>query len=208
MILVFLLLGLIIITSLVTCIILLSNIKIKITKLYIFYNSGKFKIEFMSKLGLYVYNKIKIYENVIENEKIKKLYQSGNFDIKKIKDNKEINRKVINALKESKFVIEGVSLKGYIGTENAAFTAYITAFINTIIPIIISKKINNYKEQKYNYQIDTVYINQNIVNLECNCIISIKIVHIINILYIYLRKGRVKKNERTSNRRTYAYSHE
>lgn len=207
MILVFLLLGFIIITALIVYILLLSSIKVKITKLHIFYNKKKLNITFVSKLGLYLFNKVKLFQITINNEKIKDLYKSGKIDVNKIKDNKEFNKLMLKLLKNIDFKIEELKLKGYVGTENAAVTPFIGGFINAVIPIIISNKINVYKKENYNYKMDTVYINQNIVNLDFNCIISIKIVHIINIL-INLKKGRVNKNERTSNRRTYAYSHE
>ena len=92
------------------------------------------------------------------------------------------------------------------GTQNAAFTAMIVSFINIITSILVS----NNKNKKINYflKIDPIYQNQNIVNLQFNCIISLKIVNIINIIYILKKKGRVDKNERTSNRRSYAYSYE
>lgn len=208
MILVFLLFGLFIIIALITYILLLSNIKIKVTKLHILKATNKFEIKFVSKLGLYLLNRIRLFELTIDDDKIKEQYRSGKMDLTKLKYNKQFNKDAIKLLKKIDFTIEELKIKGYIGTENASFTAFVTTFINTIIPILITNKINEYKKENYHYQIDTVYINQNIVNLEFNCIISIKIVHIINILYIYLKKGRVKKNERTSNRRAYAYSHE
>ena len=104
--------------------------------------------------------------------------------------------------------IEKLNIIGTLGLEDAAYTAYLVTFINTIISIIISKRMYHYSKRKYNYSIEPSYINQNVVNLELNCIISIKIVNIISIIFNTLKKGRVKKYERTSNRRTYAYSHE
>ncbi len=208
MILVFLLLGFIIIIAFIVYILLLSDIKVKITRLHIFKTNEKFEIEFISKLGIYLFNKIKLFQLTIDDDKIKNIYRSGKIDITKLKDNKELNKETIRIFKKIKFTIEYLKLNGYVGTTNAAFTALVITFMNTIIPMILSKRINKYEKEKYEYKIDTVYINQNIVNLEFNCIISIKIVHIINILYIYLKKGRVNKYERTSNRRAYAYSHE
>ena len=49
------------------------------------------------------------------------------------------------------------------------------------------------------------YKNEYYISLDS--IISIKIVHIINSMLIFVKKGR-DKNERTSNRRPYAYSYE
>lgn len=181
MILVFLLFGFIILIALIIYIFILSNIKVKITKLHIFYNKKRLDLSFVSKLGLYLFNKFKLFQIIIDDEKIKDLYKSGKIDVNKLKSNKELNKLMLNILKNIDFTVEELKLKGYIGTENAAVTPFISSFINAAIPIIISNKINVYKKENYNYKMDTVYINQNIVNLNFNCIISIKIVHIINI---------------------------
>lgn len=47
----------------------------------------------------------------------------------------------------------------------------------------------------------------NSINLSLNCIINVKMVHIIYVIYILLKKGMIK-NERTSNRGAYDYSYE
>ena len=66
--------------------------------------------------------------------------------------------------------------------------------------------IQNYKEQNIN--IYPVYNYQNLLNIEFSGIFEIKMIHIINIIYILNKKEGVKKNERTSNRRSYDYSYE
>lgn len=208
MILVFLLLVFIIIIALIFYILMLSNIKVKITKLHIFYNKKKLDITFVSKLGLYLFNKVKLLQITIDDDKIRDLYKSGKIDVNKLKNNKELNKLMLKLLKNIDFTVEELNLKGYIGTEDAAFTAIKAGIINIIISLVLMNKVKNYAKDKFSYGLETVYVNQNIVNLEFNCIISIKIVHIINIIYILSKKEGVKKNERTSNRRTYAYSHE
>lgn len=208
MVLVFLLFGFSILIALIFYILLLSNIKVKITKLHIFYNKKKLDITFVSKLSLYLFNKVRLFQITIDDDKIKDLYKSGKIDVNKLKNNKELNKLMLKSLKNIDFTVEELKLKGYIGTEDAAFTAITAGIINIIIPIILMNRVKKYAKDKFSYGLETVYVNQNIVNLEFNCIISVKIVHIINMIYILLKKGRVKKNERTSNRRTYAYSHE
>lgn len=209
MVLVFLLLGFLILINSIVLLILLSNIKLEVTKLHISNNeTEKINILFKSKIRLYLFGKIPIFKITIDNNKIRNLYKSGKIDINKLKGNKQLNKEALKLLKNMKIRIEKFKLKGYIGTENAAFTAFLVTFLNIIISIIINQKINQYKKEKYKYAVDSVYINQNIVNLEINCIISVKMVHIINVIYILFKKGRVNKNERTSNRRSYAYSNE
>ena len=205
MILVFLLFSLIIILLLLTFIFLISSVKIEISKLHISNLSNTLQISFFSKIGIYLFNKIKLIEIKIDDNKIKKLYKSGKISFRDIKNNKQIN---LENLKLIKINVERLKLIGNIGLENAAYTAYLTTIINSIIPVIMLNNAKNYKEENYIYEVKPLYISQNLVNLELNCIISIKIVNIINIILILLKKGSVRENERTSNRRSYAYSNE
>ena len=205
MILVFLLFSLIIILLLLTFIFLISSVKIEISKLHISNLSNTLQISFFSKIGIYLFNKIKLIEIKIDDNKIKKLYKSGKISFRDIKNNKQIN---LENLKLIKINVERLKLIGNIGLENAAYTAYLTTIINSIIPVIILNNAKNYKEENYIYEVKPLYISQNLVNLELNCIITIKIVNIINTIINILKKGRVSVNERTSNRRAYAYSNE
>ena len=203
MILVFLLIGFIIFNALVIFILLLSNIKLKIEKLQISNISGKFKIEFVSKIAIYIFNKIKIFEIKINNKKLKDSYKKGKWDIKEIR-----YRDTVGLIKNFEILLEGLNVDGYLGLEDAAYTAYSIALINSIISVFLTRKANFHNKEKYKYNITPVYANQNLVNLEINCIINIKIVNIISVIFRILKKGRVIKNERTSNRGPYAYSNE
>ncbi len=203
MILVFLLLGLILILALIILILAISNLKIKIEKLHISNTLGNFKVEFTSKFSIDVFNKFKVFEKLIDEEKIRNIFKNQKFDMKKIRYND-----TFKIIKSHEIYFESFCINGHLGLEDAAFTSYVYAFLSSIFPVIIPKKINSYNKKKYKYDIAPVYINQNIVNLKINCIISIKIVNIINIFFNSLKKGRVNNNEQPSNRRSYAYSHE
>ena len=205
MILVFLLFSLIIILLLLTFIFLISSVKIEISKLHISNLSNTLQISFFSKIGIYLFNKIKLIEIKIDDNKIKKLYKSGKISFRDIKNNKQIN---LENLKLIKINVERLKLIGNIGLENAAYTAYLTTIINSIIPVIMLNNAKNYKEENYIYEVKPLYISQNLVNLELNCIITIKIVNIINTIINILKKGRVSVNERTSNRGSYDYGYE
>lgn len=207
MVLVFLLFSILIILLFSIFLLILSDIKIKIENLHISNISGKFKILFISKICIYLFNKIKIFEIKIDDSKIRKLYKKGKLNFSKLRNSK-INIEVLKVPNKMGLQIEKLKMQGYIGTKDAAYTAYIVSFINAIIPIIISNKVYDYKKCKYKLDIVPVYINQNLVKLEFNCIFTIKIVNIINMILSLLKKGRVRDNERTSNRRTYAYGHE
>jgi hypothetical protein len=72
----------------------------------------------------------------------------------------------------------------------------------------LSNMIKEFQKQKHKYTITPVYADKNIIKINLNCIIKIKMIHIICVLYILMKKRRVEKHERTSNRRTYDYSYE
>ena len=92
--------------------------------------------------------------------------------------------------------------------ENADFH-FVIEFPKDNITILKEAKRFDTKYQNYIYNIKPIYNNKNLYKINLNCIIEIKMVHIINIIYMLLKKGR-KKNEcsTTSNRKPYAYSYE
>ena len=208
MVLVFLILGLLLLLGIVLYAVLLSNVKLNIIKLHIIKQSGPLTIEFKSKMVIDLFGKIPIFSILIDDEKMKQLYSRGKINIKKLKEHQPWNRDTLKMIKTYPATIEQLELHGYIGTEDAALTPFITAFLNSIIPLFLSHQKNPYQKRHYDYNVEAVYLNQNIVNLQLRCIISLKTVHIITIVYHFLKKERGNKYERTSNRRTYAYSHE
>ena len=155
-----------------------------------------------------ILNKIPILKFNLNNEKLV------------LKRNKRINKK---GLKEESFLknkikkeilkhfsdiqVNKLNLKIKIGTENAFFTSMIIPIVSSIISIILMKKITNVEKQKY--VVEPIYLNQNILEILISGIFEIKMIHIISIIYILKQKEEgVKKNERTSNRRSYDYGYE
>ena len=64
----------------------------------------------------------------------------------------------------------------------------IYAIICAVIPILISKKMNGL----YNNNLKFLNTNENYINVSLNCIFSVKMVNIINMLhYYYERKTEV-----------------
>lgn len=109
-------------------------------------------------------------------------------------------------MKKIKINIKKINLRINIGTENASLTALLVAIISSITGIVFRKSIIDSKKQSF--RIVPVYINKNLINIAVSGIFEIKMIHIINIMYVLNKKEGVKKNERTSNRRTYDYSYE
>ena len=95
-----------------------------------------------------------------------------------------------------------------IGTEDAVLTSFMVPILGMLISIFIKNNTTDYKKQ--NFIIQPIYCNKNVLNILFSGIFEFKMIHIINIIYILIRKEGVKKNERTttSNRRTYGHSYE
>ena len=145
---------------------------------------------------------IKIQKKFQMNEKIKKLEK----DIWNNKD--EIDFKFIDMVKDLRksIYIKKLDLEIQFGTEVAFLTAMLVAIFSSAISIGIS---NMYvKEDNIHYQVEPIYTSQNFVKIAISGIFQIKMVHIINIIYVLNKKGGMKNHERTSNRRSYDYSYE
>lgn len=133
----------------------------------------------------------------------KKLEQ---IDFNKVKQTIPINMETFKIIKNLKLKIESLKLEINIGIEDAIYTSYAVAIIASILSILLPHLVKKQDIEKVEYEINPIY-NTLLFNLKLNSIISLKIVHIIYVIYNLVKKGR-DKNERTSNRRPYAYSHE
>ena len=150
--------------------------------------------------------KVNLTKNKLEKLKIKEKIKK--IDLKVLKNKNDIDKNFLKAIKKVNISIKKINLRIELGTENASLTAFLVCLLSSIISILFSKKVTNYEKQKY--IINPIYNNQNIINMLISGIFEMKMIHIINIIYILNKnkKEGVKKNERTSNRRPYEYSYE
>ena len=204
MILVFVFLGIIIISLLVFFILVFSNVKIKIDDLDIY--NLKLNKNYKLFIQLYFLNKIKLLSIKIDNKRINKIKLNEKFkNMKNFNYNLNIDKtQIFRCLKIIRPKIEKLNLEIDIGTEEAYVTSYLVALTAGIISTVLPYFAENSKTIKY--LIVPLY-NKNILNINLTSIINLKIVHIIYIMYILVKKGS-NKNGRTSNRRAYANSYE
>ena len=194
------------ILSILIIIILTGTIKTKIFELDISSNNIK-NAKFNIQIGIYLFNKIKIFSLKIDEKKIKKLSNSKftlkfkNLDFKKIPKNMLTPNRIKEYLKILNINLEKINLNIEIDTENVLIVTFLIPVISSVIAIILSSTVKKYKEEKYYYSVKPLYRGKNQIKLYGNCIISLKMVHIMHIIYILFREGRKNKNERTSNRR-------
>lgn len=204
MILVFIFLAILILTSFAMLLLALSNIQIELKQLHISNTKGKLKLKVILNLSILLFNRFKLIKLSIDNKKIIKILKSGKVNFTNVNISKESKKIIKNFLKSDAVIIETLSIDGYFSTFNNVLSGIIFSISNALIPILISKKL----EGRYNNNISFLNQNQNIINISINCIISIKIVNIINTLYLLKKKGGSDKYGKSSNRRSYAYSNE
>ena len=144
----------------------------------------------------------KIQQSWKMNEKVKQLEKDilqnkDKFDMQMIKELKEFSKGIY---------VDDLELEIEVGTENAFLTSMLVAFFSSILAISFS--IMHVKKKNIVYEIEPVYRNENFIKIEISGIFQIKLIHIINTIYVFNKKGGRKNHERTSNRRSYDYSYE
>ena len=193
---------------LIIFLLILSTIKLNVEKLDISnyergFKKGKIIKEFRVFIELHLFDKIKIAKFKISNKFLEKLNVEN--DLKDLKKDVQLIKKIniFEIFKVLKIKLERLNLKVEIGTEDVMITVFLVTFISTAVGIIC----RNADQNKVKFNIMPLYQFGNAINFRLNCIINVKMVHIIYVIYILLKKGMIK-NERTSNRRSYDYSYE
>ncbi len=210
MILVFILLGILILILLLLSLILFSTLKIQIKDLQTANFPLKEKLQYEINISLYLFNHVKWLSISLNKAKIKKAIQKiplQKIDVKKIEQDFKLQD--ITVLKKLKINLSNFYLEADLGLESPISTAFIIALISSFISILLPHLTKEIKENQYKYTIQPIYQNKNLYKIRLNCIIELKMVHIINVIYILIKKGKSDENERTtSNRKSYGYSYE
>lgn len=210
MVLVFIFLSILIIISLIITILLCSTIRIQIKNLELGNDINSKLKQYKVKISIKFLNKIPIFWFNLNNKKMKKIYSNKRLekiDFDKIKNKVKLNKDFFIMLKEFKIKLRSLDLKIKLGTQDATFTSYIIAIIASIISIFLPYVIYYKDINKCKYKLVPLYNNKNEYNIILDSIIEIKIVHITYSMLNFIKKG-MRKYERTSNRRSYAYSNE
>ena len=211
MILVLFLFGLIILIGITAILIIASTLHIQIKNLSISNMQKKNNNKYAIIFSIYFANKIKYIWFNLNSKRAKKIYskvQLEKIDLKKFK--KVFKLSDLKELTKLHLKILDLNLDMNIGTKSPLVTSFLVVTISNAISLLLPHLVNNLKDNRYFYNIKPLYYNKELYKINLDCIIEIKMVHIINVIYyIFLKKGR-RKNERstTSNRKSYAYSHE
>ena len=211
MILVLFLFGLIILIGITAILIIASTLHIQIKNLSISNMQTKNNNKYAIIFSIYFANKIKYIWFNLNSKRAKKIYskvQLEKIDLKKFK--KVFKLSDLKELTKLHLKILDLNLDMNIGTKSPLVTSFLVVTISNAISLLLPHLVNNLKDNRYFYNIKPLYYNKELYKINLDCIIEIKMVHIINVIYyIFLKKGR-RKNEQstTSNRKSYAYSHE
>lgn len=195
----------------VIILIIVSTLHIQIKNLSVSNMKPKNKAKYAIIISLYLGNKIKWIWFNLNDKRMKKMYskiQLEKLDFQKLK--KDFKMKDLKQLPKLKPKISYLNLDANLGVIDPTATSFLVAIIATIISLLLPYLATDLKEKNYIYNIKPLYYNQNLYKVNVDCIIEIKMVHIINVIYyILIKKGR-KKNDQstTSNRKPYAYSYE
>ena len=210
MILVLILFGILVLLITIIIFIIASTLHIQIKNLSISNIEIKNTNEYAIIFSLYFGNKIKWVWFRLNDKKVRKMYskiQLEKLDFKKIR--KDFKIKDLNELAKLQPKISYLNLDANLGVISPVTTSFLVATIASIISIALPYLAKSFKKERYIYNINPLYYNKNLYKINLNCIIEIKMVHIINIIFVLIKKGR-KKNEQstTSNRKPYVYSYE
>lgn len=208
MILVLIFLAIIIILALCILIIFSLTVQLNIKDLEIgnINKRKKWKIALQIKL----FDKFTIYKTCINKKKIDSLTDSK--ILKKLNIKQDIKKEIkfrkketLELIRKAKIEIKMLDLKIWVGVEDAILTSFIVAGLGSIIGIVLPFLIEQKNKRNCKYFVNPLYMQKDLYNIKLESIIKVKMVHIINIIYILTMKGR-DKNERASNRRSYDYS--
>ena len=184
-------------------ILIFSKIQLKIENFkFTSENIRHINTDYRFSIKLYIFSKIPILKISINKKVLEKLKEKmKTFEMELLENKLKIDKSFIKAMKQLDIVIKKLNLKIDLGTENASFTSILIPIISTIISMLLRDKIKDYKNQ--HFIINPIFTNQNLINLELSSIIEIKMIHIIDSIYVLNKKEGVNKYGRTSNRRAY-----
>lgn len=169
-------------------------------KLHVIYKKNDNNNQNQIYVYLYLW-KIKYFQIKLDKKRIQKL---------KIKQNsKEYIKNLKIFLKNRKIIIKNLNIKTekfnlilQIGTKEFTRIIYLIPFITMMITNFLSKTVKSKDYKQVYYKIIPVYNNSKDINISLNCIISVKVAHIIKVIYKFTRKRGLKYGK-TSYRGTH-----
>ena len=157
------------------------------------------KLKFLNKITIF---KLNLNKEKLENDNMKENFSKIENKLTQNRNKVDINP--LELLENLKISLKDLNLQVFIGIEDASINAIFAGLVSALISIGLGLIPQN--ENHYNWKVIPIYQNRNLLKINLDCIISLKLIHIIYTIYVLMRKG--EKNGRTSDRRAYAYSNE
>lgn len=187
---------------------LFSNFKINLVDLEINTKNEK-KIRYKLNFEIYLFYFIKIIIFSCNENNLKFFSKKLEYIkiIEKLKINNILNKQIQNyfELKDFNVNLEKIKLYCKVGTGNAIITGYIVTLISIAISFIINRTAKKIDSEFHKFEILPIYLDDLILILKLEGIISIKMIHILYVIKKQ-KKRRKEQNGRTSNRRSYVSS--
>ena len=144
-------------------------------------------IDFILKLRLCVLKKFSIINFKISDEGIAKFLRKQIRKNKLKKEEKEIKKYAEEDEKQIENDIPDINIEKFqllmnIGTDNASFTALFTTTITIFISILLPLLVDEVKKENYNYEINPIYSDKSIFNVNASLILSIPALDIIKLI--------------------------
>ena len=184
MILVLFLFGLIILIGITAILIIASTLHIQIKNLSISNMQKKNNTKYAIIFSIYFANKIKYIWFNLNSKRAKKIYskvQLEKIDLKKFK--KVFKLSNLKELTKLHLKISDLNLEMNIGTKSPLVTSFLVVTISNAISLLLPHLVNNLKDNRYFYNIKPLYYNKELYKINLDCIIEIKMVRIINVIY-------------------------
>lgn len=161
------------------------------------------------KVSFYTFGGIKIASKQIKKEDVTKLLEKQKANV--WNDFKKYEPKffiLLKDLEKMKVSVKKLYLSIHLGTEQLAVTSFLVVLFSTFLSILLAKFVQIPDKKKIQYQILPYYQEKNQYHVKVDCIIQVKMVHIIYVIYRVIKRKEIDEHGKSSNRRSYEYSYE
>lgn len=135
-------------------------------------------------VSLHLLNRIKWFSIHLNDEKMRKLYnkmQLEKIDLKKIE--KDFRWEDLKTIKKLQIKLSYLKFKTEVGVESPVITAFLVSILSSFVAIFLPYLAVDMKKERYQYEVLPIYQNKNLYKIQLNCIIQVKMVHIISVVY-------------------------
>ncbi len=174
MLLVLIFLGILVLLSVITLLLLFSSVQIQIQH-FILQSEKEISNTAKLKISLYLLDKLKIASYTISVKKLKNwFWQKEKQKIEKIMKKNKARGYLKQFLKRIQIRLEKLDLKINIGTEDAILTSYATAAIGMTLGILYPHFVPVERQKNCTYFINPIYQDKNMYYISLDGILKIK----------------------------------